>query len=59
MKPDIHQIERQLDGITRIISASKKMNENNKAMLLRYKNECYAEGLTSMRIVRCLYLSRT
>ncbi|MFH0836984.1 MAG: tyrosine-type recombinase/integrase [Candidatus Aenigmatarchaeota archaeon] len=55
MKADIHDIDKQLEAIDRIIVNSDKISSANKELILKYKRECYAEGLTTMRIVRCMY----
>ena len=52
---DVHHMEQRLDSTTRLVNKSE-LSERNKELIMQYKEQCFAEGLSVARVQ--FYLTR-
>ncbi len=56
MKQDIHESEKRLRQVLEKIKKSRKISKRNKELLLKFQRDCFAQGLSIVRVERYLYL---
>lgn len=49
---DIHNFEARLEAILKKIRSSKEIDDNNKIHIIRFHDNCFAEGLSTARVVK-------
>jgi len=58
MKYDAYNCQAKLESALKCLENDHKVTDENKRIIIEYKNECLAQGLTLARIVRCIYVFR-
>jgi len=58
MKSDIHDYKKRLGGVEKKIERDHEVSEENKALIWRFRDNCFSEGMSLARIVRYLYCLR-
>ncbi len=52
---DIHNYKKRLESISRKIEFSEQISKANKELFVKFKNNCFSEGISVCRITRYLY----
>ncbi len=54
----IHNYEKSLEGITKRIELAEAITQQNKILITKFRNECFANNISLARIVRYMYCLR-
>lgn len=55
---DVHNYEKKLKSATKLVEEDEELSENDRKVLLDLKEECFANGLSTSRVLRHLYNAR-